>query len=358
MRTRNGDGNAGSDPPEPAFWGQLFAGLSAPVIVADGPGGSSTPQPEILLRRRKTWVDRLFAGEESYANSPDKIVILQNGVEIEDVPIDPLGSWTVVGRHPRAHIQLEAYKLGLFHAAFHKKDGRFYLRAIDLECGTLLDRKKIKAGVPVPLRDGSLVDIPGYQLRIRLANSPATAGEEIVEAEELAETPSYFYVPPPSSLVRTNLIEDRAAITLWSGGVTSLKVADIIEETADAKTFRLVGEKPLLFSYRPGQFVTLLLTIDGEYIERSYIQLLRLSGVKDAVHRRRQRDHADDVNEPLDRRHNRRCGCDVPGLVQIACGHHFPQGARAHLDAACLFPRGHHPDLRLSRTNRILDRPH
>lgn len=152
MTIRDGDGNAGLE--EPAFWGQLFAGLPAPVIVADGPGGSSTPQSETLGRRRKTWVDRLFAGEESYANSPDKIVILQNGVEIEDVPIDPLGSWTVVGRHLRAHIQLEAYKLGLFHAAFHKKDGRFYLGAIDLECGTLLDRKKIKAGVPVPLRDG------------------------------------------------------------------------------------------------------------------------------------------------------------------------------------------------------------
>src|SRR6476659_8817472 len=272
MTIRDGDGNAGSDPPEPAFWGQLFAGLPAPVIVADGPGGSSTPQSETLVRRRKTWVDRLFAGEESYANSPDKIVILQKGAEIGDVPIDPLGSWTVVGRHPRAHIQLEAHKLGLFHAAFHKKDGRFYLGAIDLECGTLLDRKKIKAGVPVPLRDGSLVDIPGYQLRIRLANSPATAGEEIVEGEELAEIPSYCYVPPPppSSPVLTNLIEARAAIALWSGGVTSLKVADIIEETADAKTFRLVGEKPLLFSYRPGQFVTLLLTIDGEDIERSY----------------------------------------------------------------------------------------
>src|ERR1700735_1178296 len=273
MTMRDGDGNAGSDPAEPTFWGQLFAGLPAAGIVAAGPdvpGGSSTPQSETLVRRRKTWVDRLFAGEESYANSPDKIVILQNGVEIEDVPIDPLGSWTVVGRHPRAHIQLEAYKLGLFHAAFHKKDGRFYLRAIDLECGTLLDRKKIKAGVPVPLRDGSLVDIPGYQLRIRLANSQASAGDEIVEAEELAEIPSYFYVPPASSPVLTNLIEDRAAIALWSGGITNLKVADIIEETADAKTFRLVGEKPLLFSYRPGQFVTLLLTIDGEDIERSY----------------------------------------------------------------------------------------
>jgi glycine betaine catabolism B len=270
MTIRDARGIAASDPPEPAFWGQLFAGLPGPVIVADSPGRPSTPQSETFVRRRKTWVDRLFAGEESYTNSPDKIVILQNGVEIEDVPIDPLGSWTIVGRHPRAHIQLEAYKLGLFHASFHKKDGRFYLWAIDLECGTLLDRKKIKAGVPAPLRDGSLVDIPGYQLRIRLANSPAAAGEEIVEAEELAEIPSYFYVPAPSSPVLTNLIEDRAAIALWSGGVTGLKVADIIEETADTKTFRLVGEKPLLFSYRPGQFVTLLLTIDGEDIERSY----------------------------------------------------------------------------------------
>src|SRR5258705_2821620 len=167
MTIRDGDGNAGSDPPEPAFWGQLFAGLPAPVIVADGPGGSSTPQSATLVRRRKTWVDRLFAGEESYANSPDKIVILQNGVEIEDVPIDPLGSWTVVGRHPRAHIQLEAHKLGLFHAAFHKKDGRFYLGAIDLECGTLLDRKKIKAGAPVPLREG-----PGRHPRLSTAYPP------------------------------------------------------------------------------------------------------------------------------------------------------------------------------------------
>ncbi len=64
MTIRDGDGNAESDPPEPAFWGQLFAGLPAPVIVADGPGGSSTPQSETLVRGRKTWVDRLFAGEE------------------------------------------------------------------------------------------------------------------------------------------------------------------------------------------------------------------------------------------------------------------------------------------------------
>jgi hypothetical protein len=54
----------------------------------------------------------------------------------------------------------------------------------------------------------------------------ATAAEEIIEAEELAEIPSYYFdVPPqpPSSPVLTNLIEDRAASALWSGGVTSLR---------------------------------------------------------------------------------------------------------------------------------------
>lgn len=49
-----------------------------------------------------------------------------------------------------------------------------------------------------------------------------------------------------------------------------MKVADIVEETHDVKTFRLVGEKPVLFSYRPGQFITFLLNIDGQDVERSY----------------------------------------------------------------------------------------
>jgi hypothetical protein len=83
---------------------------------------------------------------------------------------------------------------------------------------------------PVLLRDGSLVDIPGYRLRFLAYKK----------------------------------------IGIWSEGVTTVKVADIVEETHEVKTFRLVGEKPVLFSYRPGQFVTFLLNIGGEDVERSY----------------------------------------------------------------------------------------
>jgi ferredoxin-NADP reductase len=65
-------------------------------------------------------------------------------------------------------------------------------------------------------------------------------------------------------------IVDLGQIKIWSEGITSLKVVDIIEETHDCKTFRLIGEEPLLFSYKPGQFVTFILKIDDQEVKRSY----------------------------------------------------------------------------------------
>jgi FHA domain len=89
------------------------------------------------------------------------MVILKYGVEVMEFPISELAGDTIIGRHPGAHIQLEAYKLGLFHAVIRKRDGKLYAEALDVEHGMLLDRKKIKTATPAPLRDGSLVDIPG-----------------------------------------------------------------------------------------------------------------------------------------------------------------------------------------------------
>lgn len=122
------------------------------------------------------------------------------------------------------------------------------------------------------LRDGDLVDVPGYQLRFVLANAPPQEEYEEIEAEELEEIPAYFYTPPPPPAcpLLSHLVAQRGQIGMWSEGVTSLRVADIIEETHDVKTFRLVGEKPLLFSYKPGQFVTFLLDIGGREVRRSY----------------------------------------------------------------------------------------
>src|SRR4051812_31020694 len=46
-----------------------------------------------------------------------------------------------------------------------------------------------------------------------------------------------------------------------------LKVKEVIKETNDALTLVFEGGK---FNYKPGQFLTLLVTINGEKLRRSY----------------------------------------------------------------------------------------
>jgi ferredoxin-NADP reductase len=116
------------------------------------------------------------------------------------------------------------------------------------------------------------IDIPGYRLKFSIANAPGCIDDAVIEADELDTIPDFFYKtppPPPDPLV-INLIEDLSPIKIWSEGITNLKVVDIIEETHDCKTFRLSGEEPLLFSYKPGQFVTFILKIDDQEVKRSY----------------------------------------------------------------------------------------
>ena len=145
---------------EQSFWGQVFSANPQTIVTTDN-FDKAMPRPEKLGEGGDFWLTRLFQGEGFYGNPSDKMIVLKNGVEVHEVPIEQLNQETVIGRHPEAHIQLEAYKLGLFHIVLRKKDDRLYVEAIDEEYGTLLNRKKIKAAQPVLLRDGSLVDIPG-----------------------------------------------------------------------------------------------------------------------------------------------------------------------------------------------------
>ena len=220
------------------------------------------------------WITHLFKGFKTDLIGNDKMSILKEGRVIHEIDLNELDSITFIGRHPSADIQLESYKLGMLHAGIIKNNQKYYLENIDTLSGTLVNRKKLQIGQKVLLHDGYLVDLPGYQLHFNIANMPFSEQEETIELEELDEIPDFFYTPiikpPPPCPLLSNLIDARDAISIWSEGVTILKVADIIEETHDVKTFRLVGETPLLFSYKPGQFATFLLDINGKTVQRSY----------------------------------------------------------------------------------------
>lgn len=57
---------------------------------------------------------------------------------------------------------------------------------------------------------------------------------------------------------------------VWASGRHQVRCVRVIEETWDVKTFCFNAEQSIMFFFKPGQFVTLELEIDGEQVMRSY----------------------------------------------------------------------------------------
>ncbi|WP_410968224.1 FAD-binding oxidoreductase, partial [Salmonella sp. SAL04281] len=49
-----------------------------------------------------------------------------------------------------------------------------------------------------------------------------------------------------------------------------VRCVKVIQETWDVRTLCFMADQPILFFFKPGQFVTLELEIDGEPVMRSY----------------------------------------------------------------------------------------
>lgn len=65
-------------------------------------------------------------------------------------------------------------------------------------------------------------------------------------------------------------LDTEKKIPVWTGKDTPLFITDIIRETSDVYTFRLQGDPICRFVYKPGQFCSVALNIDGKEVIRSY----------------------------------------------------------------------------------------
>lgn len=63
---------------------------------------------------------------------------------------------------------------------------------------------------------------------------------------------------------------DPEQMTRWTKGKIEAQCIQVLEITHDVKSFRFVTDPPCLFTYKPGQFLTLELQIDGKNVLRSY----------------------------------------------------------------------------------------
>lgn len=67
----------------------------------------------------------------------------------------------------------------------------------------------------------------------------------------------------------TSLIQS-SAYDQWSGGSRDFLVYEVVQETADTTTFRMVSEKPCQFDFLPGQYCAINIKINGVKYTRAY----------------------------------------------------------------------------------------
>jgi glycine betaine catabolism B len=78
------------------------------------------------------------------------------------------------------------------------------------------------------------------------------------------------FVTSPTQRIDMTVLDTQQKLPLWTGTDTPLYVADIFKETHDVYTFRFQGDPLCRFAYKPGQFCSLVLEIDGKKVVRSY----------------------------------------------------------------------------------------
>ncbi len=160
----------------------------------------------------------------------EKLLTLANGIQKD----------CLIGRHPSCDLVLNSAEVSRIHGRIWCEDGQCFFTDLGSTDGSQIDNQEVEINQIYPLKPTNLIRIGGFVLMI----------SQIQPIETIALSPSK---------------QDH-----WNSGELTVNCIDIITETHDVKTFRFVADPPLLFDYKPGQFVTLDLEIDGKQVMRSY----------------------------------------------------------------------------------------
>ncbi len=152
----------------------------------------------------------------------------------------------VIGRHTTCDLVLISPEVSRVHGRIVYSDDAYHFMDVGSASGSLLNGENLLVDEPHQIRPGDLLQL----------------GQTFLHVEELAT--------PPSATV--SIAEAPAVLPTqaWAGEELLCHCCRIIDETPDVKTFCFVADPPVLFSYKPGQFVTLEVVIDGKSVLRSY----------------------------------------------------------------------------------------
>ncbi len=171
-----------------------------------------------------------------------------------------------MGRLPESSLILPSTEVSRLHAKIKFIDETYVITDAGSLGGTRLNQQALTPEQAYPLKVNDQISIGPYTLEVISVDSQG-------EGLELIDSPTTLNLGPPTELpvqaIPLQLL-DLQALRPWPEDDLKVCCVRIIQETPDVKTFCFVAEPPVLFNYKPGQFVTLDLDVNGQSVSRSY----------------------------------------------------------------------------------------
>lgn len=152
----------------------------------------------------------------------------------------------LIGRNQSCDLVLTSPEVSRVHGRVVYSEEAYYYVDVGSTSGSLLNSAPVTANQRYLLRLGDLLQL----------------GEILLYVEELS--------PPAVTAPRSSLTEPQVPEQYWAGEDIVCQCRRIIQETPDVKTFSFVADPPVLFKFKPGQFVNLETEIDGQRVVRCY----------------------------------------------------------------------------------------
>lgn len=221
-----------------------------------------------------------------------KIRILnpQPSGELKDLDLKPetlLNQECLIGRHPNSGVVLDDPEVSRLHGKIFLREGNYYFTDFVSQGGSWVNDKSAQPNQSYLLQINDVIRIGRFNLvvmEVASAQAPTMLPPERPEIPKSNGDAAAVHVQPervvqnsqpsapvaPSSFMPVAMM-DPDQIERWrTKDAIAVRCVRVTDETPDAKTFCFVADPPILFTYKPGQFVTLELEINGEQVLRSY----------------------------------------------------------------------------------------
>jgi ferredoxin-NADP reductase len=151
----------------------------------------------------------------------------------------------LIGRTASCDVILESPDVSRVHGRIKVQKGDYYFTDLGSANGSRLNHNLIQAHESHQLQPEDMIRIGDFMLLVDAIEATAPTGE-------------------------TSVMRKMGGDRIWTSGDLTVRCVRITDETPDVKTFTFMADPPVLFKYKPGQFVSLDLEINGESVLRSY----------------------------------------------------------------------------------------